>query len=280
MPIYKPSELHQFLERLGIHPKKFLSQNFLIDRNILQKIAATAQIAPNDLILEIGPGPGSLTEELLHQQARIIAVEKDHVLAKELASKPNPQLEVFCDDILEFPIEKTVSERLKGPEKAKVIANLPYNLTTPIIVQLVPMHHLFSSLILMVQEEVARRFVALPNTPDYSSFTVFLNFYSQPRYAFKVSSGCFYPKPNVESAIVVLDLKPPPQVSNTEDFFKLTRTAFKQRRKMLRSSLRDIYAPAAIETALQAIDLDARSRPEDLSLPKFLQFFEHLRGQR
>jgi 16S rRNA (adenine1518-N6/adenine1519-N6)-dimethyltransferase len=278
MPIYKPSELHRFLNELGVHPKKGLSQNFLIDGNILRKIAATANVTSGDLVLEVGSGPGSLTEELLSQKAKVIAVEKDEVFAGALSrlKEEGKNLEVFCDDILTFPIEKTIKKYLEPGKKAKVIANLPYHLTTPIIAQFVEMRHLFSTLTLMVQDEVARRFVAKPKTAEYGSFTVFLNFYTNPLYAFTVSRQCFYPVPKVDSAIVVLELKDLPYVSNQEDFFNFTRTAFKQRRKMMRSSLRELYLPKLVEEGLINITHSPMTRPEELALEDFLKLFEFL----
>lgn len=281
MPMYKPSELLSFLEGLGISPKKGLSQNFLIDGNILNKIAATAKVTPGDLVVEIGSGPGSLTEQLLDKGAHVIAVEKDTVLAEALERfKTNENhLDIYNHDIMTFPLEETLQPHLTVDRKAKVIANLPYHLTTPIIVELVTKRHLFSHLILMVQDEVARRFTAAPNTGEYSSFTIFLNFYTHPKYAFTVNNTCFFPSPKVNSAIVVLELKEPPHVSDVEAFFKTTRTAFKQRRKMLRSSLRDLYAPADIEASLTQLGLNPLARPENLSLDQFLSFFEVLQKE-
>lgn len=278
MPIYKPTELHQFLEQLGVHPKKGLSQNFLIDRNILRKIVSTADVSPGEIAVEVGPGPGSLTEELLSSGATVIAVEKDLVFANALSRLKTAEnhLEWHCADILEFPIEQVLKPYLSEGKKAKVIANLPYHLTTPIIAQFVKERHLFSTLILMVQEEVARRFVAKPKTSEYSSFTVFLNFYTRPRYAFTVSRQCFYPSPKVDSAVVVLELRSPPKVASEDAFFTLTRTAFKQRRKMLRSSLRELYLPKVIEASLCKIGQDPLARPEDLTLDDFLNLFEIL----
>lgn len=276
--MYKPSELREFLDSLQIHPKKGLSQNFLIDGNIIRKIAAAAEAAPGDVVLEVGPGPGSLTECLLDTGATVIAVEKDTILAKALERFKSPErhLEVFCDDILEFPLEEALTPFLKDGRKAKAIANLPYNITTPILVQLVTKEKYFSSLVLMVQDEVARRFVAEPGTNDYSSLTVFLNFFSKPRYAFQVSKHCFYPVPSVQSAVVVLDLKKPPRVSNQDKFFEMTRTAFQQRRKMLRASLKDLYTSTGVTEALEKVGLNPQARPEELSLDNFLALFETL----
>ena len=280
MPIYKPSELHQFLEELGVAPKKGMSQNFLIDGNILRKIALFAKINPGDVVLEIGSGPGSLTEELLKTGAHVIACEKDPVFAKALErlKTTENQLDIYCDDIMTFPIESVLASKLKPFQKAKVIANLPYHLTTPIIAKLIKMRETFSTLILMVQEEVARRFVALPKTSEYSSFTVFLNFYSHPSYGFTVGRKCFFPVPKVDSAIVILNLKEPPKLAQEDDFFVLTRTAFKQRRKMMRGSLRDLYPPERIQEVLKSINQNPQARPEELSLNEFLKLFSGLKG--
>lgn len=278
MPIYKPSELRLFLAELNISPKRGLSQNFLIDGNIIRKIVHTAKVQTDDIVLEIGPGPGSLTEALLEHGAQVIAVEKDRVLASALERLKTPErsLDIFCDDIMEFPIDDVFSKILPEGKKAKVIANLPYHLTTPILAHLIKKQTLFSSLILMVQEEVARRFTAQPGTSDYSSFTVFLNFFSNPRYGFTVSQHCFYPEPSVQSAVVILDLKKPPPVTCEEDFFIMTRTAFSHRRKMLRGSLRELYNPETVAQALIKANLNPQARPEDLSLTEWLNLFEIL----
>jgi 16S rRNA (adenine1518-N6/adenine1519-N6)-dimethyltransferase len=274
VPIYKPTELFQFLESLGIAPRKGLSQNFLIDGNILRKIVQTASIAPKDLVLEIGPGPGSLTEELLNAEASVLAVEKDVKLAQALErlKTESNHLEVFCEDILKFPIETVFQDKVG----IKVVANLPYHLTTPIIVRLTALYPMIQTIVVMVQEEVARRFVAKPGTSEYSSISVFLNFYADVEYGFTVGKNCFYPAPKVDSAIVVLKLKKPPSVSNVEHFFEMTRTAFHQRRKMLRSSLRELYSSEAISSALLNLKLNPLSRPENLSLNQFISLFEAL----
>lgn len=277
MTIYKPSELRAFLESLHITPKKGLSQNFLIDGNIIRKIISTASIQPQDVVLEIGPGPGSLSEALLETGATLIAVEKDRALAEALErfKTANNKFEIYCDDILKFPIEEKIRPLLVDSQKAKVIANLPYHLTTPILVNLVSMHSLFSSLILMVQEEVAQRFTAQPGTKEYGSITVFLNFFCTPHYAFRVSNNCFYPKPKVDSAVVFLELKTPPKIDQ-DLFFAMTRTAFGHRRKMLRTSLKALFPDDAVATALEKIGINPLARPEELSLDKFLQLFTAL----
>lgn len=279
MSIYKPSELRVFLNELGIFPKKGLSQNFLIDGNIIRKIIVASDVKSDDVILEIGPGPGSLTQALLETGAQIIAVEKDDILAKALErlQTSSQQLSIFCQDIMTFPLEEELSKKLKPGQKAKVIANLPYHLTTPIIARISPLYSLFSSLTVMVQEEVARRMTAQPGTSEYSSFTLFLRFYTHPHYAFTVSHNCFYPAPKVDSAIVNLQLHEPPLNHEiASDFFKITRTAFEQRRKMLRVSLKNLFPSSKTEEALQVIGQNPLARPENLSLEEFLELFTHL----
>jgi len=278
MPIYKPSELSEFLYGLGISPKKALSQNFLIDGNIIRKIVKDSKVESGDVVLEVGPGPGSLTEALLESGAAVVAVEKDPMLAQALERfrSGDKSLTVFCEDIMDFPIAEKLKAVLPEGKKGKAIANLPYHLTTPIIARLIEMHDVFSSLTLMVQEEVARRFVAKPGTKDYSSFTVFLEFYCKPHYAFSVGRKCFYPSPKVDSAVVILELRERPKVSDVEAFFKMTRTAFGHRRKMMRSSLKDLYGSQIVMQGLEEIGCNPLGRPEDLSLEQFVKLFEWL----
>lgn len=274
MTMYRPSTLRQFLSELGIFPKKGLSQNFLIDGNIIRKIVKSAQVNAGDIVLEIGPGPGALTEALLETGAHVIAVEKDDLLAEALErfKKPENHLKVFCSDILEFPL----MEHFKPEGKVKVIANLPYHLTTPILTYLIEHREYFSSFTVMVQEEVGKRFTADPGSKDYSSVTVFLNFYTEPQYAFSVSRQCFYPVPKVDSAVVSLTVRKEIPDVDEEAFFKLTRSAFEHRRKMLRGSLRPIYSSEAVTEALNQIGQDPLARPEDLSLEEFVSLYNIL----
>jgi len=269
MPIYQPSELRAFLDRLSVKAKKSLSQNFLIDGNILKKIVSTAEVTNDDFIIEIGPGPGALTEMLLETGSEVIAIEKDHIFAKEL-SRLKGNLEVIHGDIMKTPIEPLLNKK----KKSKVIANLPYHLTTPILSKLIPMNKTLSSITVMVQEEYAQRCIANPGSPNYSSLSVFLKFYCTAQYAFKVRRTCFYPSPRVDSAVIILALKPTPkEVSSQKTFFLMTRTAFQQRRKTLKSSLRAIYSPDSVTAALETIRKNPLARPEELSLEEFIQLF-------
>lgn len=272
MSLFKPSELRAFLDEIGKTASKRLSQNFLIDGNIIRKILAAAEVKPNDLILEIGSGPGALTQALLDAGARVIAIEKDRVFAEALhrLQTSDKRLTVYAEDFLECALEKII------PSKAKVVANLPYQITTPILSRLVPLHTLFSTLTVMVQKEVAERYVAKKETPNYSSMTLFLEFYSKPKLCFTVEPTCFYPQPKIQSAVVHLTLKAPPAVSSEEKFFRMTRTAFQHRRKMLRASLKELYTTEKILEALHHMGLKPETRPEQLNLQDFLQLFHEL----
>ena len=277
MGIFKPSELIQFLDSLGISAQKRLSQNFLIDGNIIAKIISAASIRPNDLVIEIGPGPGALTEALLAAGAKVIAIEKDRILAKALErlQTNDKRLTVFEQDILEFDLKAFLGSHLDPGIKAKVAANLPYHLTTPIITSLVPLHERLESLTLMVQKEVADRFTAETGTSEYSSITLFLKYHAHVETCFTIEPTCFFPKPKVRSAVVQFHLKAPEQ-KMPEAFFSMMRAAFQQRRKMLRGSLRKFFHPQQIETCLSSIGMNPLSRPEQLSLKNFILLFQRL----
>lgn len=261
------SRLRYFLNSERIRPKKSLSQNFLVDSNIIAKMIDRAEVTEGDYILEIGPGVGAITEGLVRAGARVLVVEKDPTLARTLHRLE--AVEVFEGDILEFPFE-----RLK--QKAKVISNLPFHLTGPILTRLLPRNDLFTSLTVILQKEVARRMIALPHTADYGSLTVFLNFYSTVHYAFPVSHHCFYPKPDVDAAVMTLNLHQKPYVDSEKEFFLLMRTAFQQRRKMVRNSLRKYCESQDIAKVLEQIGIDVNARAENLSLESFLAIYRSL----
>ncbi len=247
-----------FLRNLGVEPKKGLSQNFLIDGNIVAKIIHEAQISEGDAVLEIGPGPGALTEVLHNLKAEVYAVEKDAVFAEAL-KRFSPK-EVFCEDILKFDLSLV-------PKNSKVVSNLPYHLTAPILTLLAPRHDLFSTVTVMVQEEVARKMTAQVASQDYGYLSVFLHFYSEPVYAFKVSKHCFYPQPKVDSAIVTLKLKKP-SIDDAEGFLHFVRRAFQHRRKMIKTTL-----GPQVGILLEQLGLNPKARPEELSLEIFIKLY-------
>lgn len=278
MPLYRPSELRSFLHQLGISPKRQLSQNFLIDGNVLKKIAALAELKPGDFVLEIGPGPGVLTEHLLENGCTVVAVEKDDLFAEKLIRLQTvPEtLQVVHGDILEFPMEEHLKKWLPDGVKAKVVANIPYHLTAPIIEKIVHAPSVISTATLMVQDEVARRMVATAKTEDFSSFSLFLQYHSDVQYGFLVPPNCFYPPPRVNSAVVRFDLKKRFQVAQEAEFLALIRLVFNQRRKMIRSTLKKLYNEELIEKALHAVGESPLARPEELSIEKWVQFFHDI----
>lgn len=276
--MHRLSDLKEFLARSGAAPKKSLSQNFLIDQNILDKISGLGIDTEASLFVEIGPGPGALTEKLLATGKPVIAIELDRVFAKELQrlDPEGKQLIVIEGDVLEVDIEALLRAHLKEGEKAAVVANLPYQITSRILTEFAKKEEFISHLIVMIQKEVADRIKSKPGGKTYGSLTVYLNYHSYFDEGFTVSRNCFYPKPNVDSAVIKLALRPPPKVSDEEKFFQLTRQAFQQRRKTLRKSLSELYSKELITESLVEMGLSEDSRPEVLTLENFIYLFERM----
>ena len=277
MSLAKLTELLEFLRTIHKRPCKALSQNFIIDHNILVKIIQLSQLQKGEKILEIGPGPGAITEILLEKGARVLAVEKDRDFASSLPrlQTRDMRLEVFCEDILTFPLDPHFAK-----ERGKVIANLPFHITTPILIKLLPCFSLFSHLFVWVQEEVARRFIAKPGQKEYGAITLFLQLYSKVTYEFVVKKTCFYPAPSVDSAILSFTLHPPPKGVDPDRFFTLTRTAFQKQRKMLRASLSSLFGAERLEAAFSTTSIAPEKRPEELSLSDWLALDQALRPTR
>jgi 16S rRNA (adenine1518-N6/adenine1519-N6)-dimethyltransferase len=261
------SQLISLLNTLGTRPKKGLSQNFLIDDNITKKIVQTADIHPQDVVLEIGPGPGALTSVMLKQGAFVYAIEKDPIFAKSLLrlQTEDQRLTVFCADALEFPFEKIPFQ--------KVVANLPYHITTPLLEKCFA--HPFTSLTLMVQKEVATRLFAKSGTKDFGSLTLFAHFYADLKSHFTVPPNCFYPKPSVDSSVVHLISRKAPDIS-PELFFPIMRRAFQQRRKMMSSSLQEFASCENIKKTLSALHLREDARPEMLGFEEWILFLKNI----
>lgn len=257
------SDLISFLNSIGASPKKGLSQNFLIDQNIVKKIVQTADVQKGDIVLEIGPGPGALTSLLLEAGATVYAIEKDTQLANALhrLQTPDNRLTVYCADALEFPFEKIPFQ--------KVVANLPYHITTPLLEKCFNVS--FQSLTLMVQKEVADRIFAKNGTKDFGSLSLFAQYNAHLKSKFLVPPTCFFPKPGVDSTVIHLEKREP--ISNCPtSFFPLMRRSFQQRRKMLSSSLKDFAPAQKIRDSLSTLSLRSDARPEMLSLDEWISF--------
>jgi len=268
MGLYQPKALKKLLEDLKTHPRKSLSQNFLIDGNIVRKIIDASQVQNGDQVLEVGPGPGVLTEALLEKGASVTAIEKDDRFFQALEEWNHPELTVIHQDFLRTDLLSILKDQ------TKVVANIPYNITGILLQKLLPLGKQISSLTLMVQKEVAERLVAKKGTSSYSSFTLFASYYSSPKLLFTVEPTCFYPKPKVTSAVIQLKLREVDESAPSP--LKLIRKAFHQRRKMLRASLKSLYPASKVESALKEMGLPETTRPQELSLEEFRQLHGYL----
>ena len=257
------------LKTFNIHMSKKLGQNFLIDADIVRGIVDAADIRPGERVLEIGPGIGTLTQGLAEAGAEVTAVELDKklpaVLAKTLEGYEN--VRIVQGDILKVNIPE-----IMGPEPFKVAANLPYYITTPIIMTLLERRLPISRLVTMVQKEVADRMVAEPGTKAYGALSVAVQYYTQPHVELDVPPRSFIPAPEVDSVVIVCDVreKPPVTVADEKLFFRVVRAAFGQRRKTLSNALKGAgFDKELIRTALPAAGIDGTRRGETLSLTEF-----------
>ncbi|SEO46701.1 16S rRNA (adenine(1518)-N(6)/adenine(1519)-N(6))-dimethyltransferase RsmA [Propionispora vibrioides] len=257
------------LKTFGIHMSKKLGQNFLIDEQVVQAIIQAANIQAGDAVLEIGPGIGTLTQGLAHSGAQVTAVEIDRqlvsVLAKTLEGCEN--VRIVHGDILRVNISQEM-----GTESYKVVANLPYYITTPIIMGLLEQRLPVELLVTMVQKEVAQRMVALPGTKDYGALSVAVQYYTEPEIMFIVPPRSFVPAPAVESAVIrcTVRTQPPVMVQSEKLFFQIVKAAFSQRRKTLFNALKTTgRPPEEIKEALLAAGIDGARRGETLSLEEF-----------
>lgn len=220
--------------------KKRLGQNFLIEQNVVDNIIESVDIKEDDYILEIGPGIGGMTEKLLKEAKKVIAVEIDKGLIRILEDlfQDKDNLVLISDDFLKLDINELIKEQADG-KKVKVVANLPYYITTPIIMKLLESKAPVEMITVMVQKEVANRMAATPGNKQYGAITVALNYYASLRLVTNISRNCFIPAPNVDSAVVELKVhdKPPVDVKSEELFFRMIKAGFAQRRKTLLNTL-------------------------------------------
>lgn len=273
------------LNSRGRFPRKSLGQHYMVNTEINEVLSSAAGVKEGDVVLEIGPGTGSLTNELLKAGATVIGIEKDeHMVAivrERFAS--TERFKVLQEDFVKCHIRSHVVPLLEtrksldgSATRAKVVSNLPFNITTDVVRQLLPMGDIFSEVVLLLQEETAVRLVESSSlrTSEYRPINIYVNFYSEPQYILPVPRANFFPRPKVDAAVVSFKLKQAagyPPVASTKSFFSLVNAAFIGKRKMLRKSLQHIGPSSEIEQALENIGLSATSRPEELSLEDFVK---------
>jgi len=263
-----PSVLRSTLSKHGFHPRKKLGQNFLVDANIAKKIISAANLFHRDVVVEIGPGAGALTRYLAKVVRTVIAVEIDRNLLPVLAETAGDlhNVKIIMGDALKVDFDKLVREKTgldftRG--KYKVLGNLPYYISTPLIMRLLTGGFHLHSLVVMVQKEVAERITAVPGGKDYGILSVAVQFFTVPELVYKVPRTVFIPPPKVDSAIVRMRMreKPAVRVGSEEVFFAVVRAAFGKRRKTLANALQDVY-PGLTKPARKKLLAEAGINPE------------------
>ena len=265
-----------------VFQKKF-GQNFLIDTHVLEKIIGAAGITKEDMIIEIGPGIGTMTQYLAESARKVVAVEIDRALIPILADtlQEYDNVTVLNEDILKVDIAKLVAEENNG-KPVKVVANLPYYITTPIIMGLFESHVPLESITIMVQKEVADRMQAKPGTKDYGALSLAVQYYAEPEIVANVPPNGFMPRPNVGSAVIRLERheKPPVDVKDESHMFRLIRASFNQRRKTLVNGLHNDgglqLSKEQVAEALEKMQLSVTIRGEALTLAQFAELSNQL----
>ena len=266
------------LERFGFSFQKKFGQNFLIDQNILENIISEAGITKDDFVLEIGPGIGTMTQYICEAARKVVAVEIDKnlipILDETLRDYSN--VTVINEDILKIDLQTFIQENNEG-RPIKIVANLPYYITTPIIMELFESHAAIESITVMVQKEVADRMQVGPGTKDYGALSLAVQYYSNPKVVMVVPPSCFMPRPNVSSSVIRLEryVEPPVQVVNEKLMFQIIRASFNQRRKTLANGLSNGLNLAISKEELMNIFLELgwkeNIRGEALTLEQFAQ---------
>ena len=264
-------QIKEEIENNNFDFKKKYGQNFIIDENIINKIINSSDIDENTLVIEVGPGAGSLTEKLAQQAGFVLCYEIDETLKPILENTLNgiKNIKIIFDDFLKADVKRELKEFKY--EKVYVVSNLPYYITTPIIMKLIDDKINIQKIIVMVQKEVGNRFKASPNTKDYSSLSIFLNYYFDVSKIMDVSRNVFLPKPNVDSIVVEMkEKKCKYNVENEELFFKIIRDSFKQKRKTIKNNLKE-YDLDKIEEVLKKYGFSLASRAEQIPIDVFIE---------
>lgn len=273
-----PKYTIEVLQKYNFAFQKRFGQNFLIDTHVLEKIIASAQITKDDFVLEIGPGIGTMTQYLAEAAREVAAVEIDHTLIPILADtlKDWDNVTVINNDILKVDIRALALEKNQG-RPIKVVANLPYYITTPIIMGLFENQVPIDSITIMVQKEVADRMQVGPGTKDYGALSLAVQYYAKPQIVANVPPNCFMPRPKVGSAVIRLERyeNPPVDVNDEKLMFRIIRASFNQRRKTLVNGLKNSpelhFSKEQIEQALETCGLSLNIRGEALTLEQFAQ---------
>ncbi len=269
-------ETRMLLNQYGLKAKKKFGQNFLISEDIINQIIDKSNVSSEDTVLEIGPGLGTLTKQLLKNAKRVLAVELDEDMCDVLRARFNDEnLEIINDDILKLDLNEYTSKY----GQIKVVANLPYYITTPIIMKLLESKYDISSITVMVQKEVGERICSTSNDRENSSITISINYYAKPQIIIDVPKENFLPSPDVDSCVIKLDVlkEPPVKVDDEEKFFKLIKSAFSQRRKTILNSFSSGgYDKPHIQNVLNELNLSEKLRAEDLSIEDYANISNRL----
>lgn len=284
--IATPVRTQAIMNQFGINTKKSLGQNFLTDINILKNIVAGGDVQKTDNVVEIGPGIGALTEQLARAAKQVVAFEIDDRLIPVLdhTMAPYDNVTIVHNDILKVDLEKEFAKQFEDvTAPLKLVANLPYYITTPILMQVLQSGIHFDNIVVMMQKEVADRLSAEPGTKDYGSLTLAVQYRMNAKLAFTVSRTAFVPNPNVDSAIISLTPREPLAIQPRDEkrLFELFKIGFVMRRKTLWNNLTTAFGKgeamqAKLTAALAAIDLDPRTRAEKLSLERFVELHNAL----
>lgn len=272
--------IKQELAEYGLFPRKGLGQHFLVDRNILDKVIRTAQVEKEDVVLEVGPGLGEMTLALAHQVKKVIAIEIDSKLVAILEKKVKdyPNVEVVKNDILKVDFNRFLK---KDGHPIKVVANLPYQISTPLLFRFIESKEVFSTLTLMVQKEIAERMAASPGRKEYGPLSIFVQMVSDIAIRFFIKPSAFFPPPKVESAVIHMVWKEQPLMNlQDEKWFKsVVRGCFGYRRKTLMNGLKhsSLPLPPDMGRRIEKIGIDSQRRPETLSIQEFVRLAETLK---
>ncbi|GGI63926.1 16S rRNA (adenine(1518)-N(6)/adenine(1519)-N(6))-dimethyltransferase RsmA [Limosilactobacillus caviae] len=278
------------MEKYGVRTKKSFGQNFLTDLNVLKNIVEAADITSNDNVIEIGPGIGALTEQLAQSAGEVLALEIDQDLIpvlKEVLS-PYDNVKVINQDVLQANLPELIKQEFKDPTRPiKVVANLPYYITSPILMNLLASPVNWATICVMMQKEVAQRLTAKPGTKQYGALTLAIEYQMQAKIAFDVSRKVFVPSPNVDSAIVVLTPRAEPlpvQPFDKQKLFGFIRGCFAHRRKSLWNNLQSVIGkePAVkekMQDVLNSLEISPQIRPEKLTLEQFVSLANALHQQ-